>query len=396
MKKEIMAVLDKKFKKVESKLAEAQKNGASKASLEKIIKSMKKQGKAMQRLEASMKEDFVESVASQYEDHLIENADKLAQIMKAKTGVMEFIPKVVGDMSNASGSDAAAFPVNSHTNLGHFNFRNDSPLLALCSVTSTSTATHPYTELTPKDGDYAFVAEAVTKPQVDFLWINRFAEPKKIAAYEVLSEEVSQDIKRMVSVAKEYLRKKHDLFKVNGIYFGPGTAGTIEGATVLARTFVAGDMALAVVKPNFMDTLNAIITDIYVTQNYVDESPYEANVSLVNPVDFYIELVSAKDDNGLPLYPQASLFNQVTIGGVMIKPWIKVPAGKIFVADMKRFNVSNYIPFSIRTGWINEQLIDNQFTLVGESRFFGYVKELDKQAFVYDDIATVKAAITAV
>jgi HK97 family phage major capsid protein len=395
MKKEIMAVLDKKFKVHEKNLAKAQENGATKAELEKIIKSMKKQGKAMQRLEASMKEDMIESVGDQYEAYLIENADKLSQIMKDKTGTMEFIPKAVGDMGTGAGTDAAAFPAVAHTNLGHFNFRNDNPLISLCAVTSTDKPVHPYTELSPKDGDYTFVVEAATKPQTDFAWVNRFAEPKKIAAYEVLSEEVATDIKRMVSVAKEYLRKKHDLFKANGIYFGPGTAGTILGATVLARTFVAGDMALAVTEPNFMDAVNAVITDIYTTHNYTDEAPYEANVCLINPVDFYLQLVSAKDGNGLPLYPQAGLFNAVTIGGVMIKPWEKVPADKIFVADMKKFNVSNYVPFSLRTGWINEQLISNQFTLVGESRFFGYVKELDKQAFVYDDISTVIAAITA-
>lgn len=391
-----MKALDKKFKDLEKKYAAGQADGASKAELEKIIKSMKKQGKAMQRLEASMKEDFVETVAGQYENFLLDNVDKLADIMKNKQGTLNFVPKVVGDIARANGSDAVAFPAVSHTNLGHFNFRNDNPLLGLCSTTNTSSPVHPYTELTPKDGNYTAVQEAATKPQVDFSWVNRYAEPKKIAAYEVLSEEVAQDIKRMVSVAKEYLRKKHDLFKANQVYFGTGAGGQVEGATVVARVFAAGAMALAVETPNFMDIVNAVITDIYTTHNYVDEAPYQANVCLVNPVDFYINLVSAKDANGLPLYPQAGLFNAVTIGGVMIKPWEKIPAGKIFVADMSKYNVSNYIPFSIRTGWINDQLITNQFTLVGESRFFGYVKNLDKNAFVYDDIATIETAITKV
>ena len=115
-----------------------------------------------------------------------------------------------------------------------------------------------------------------------------------------------------------------------------------------------------------------------------------ANIVLINPVDFYVQLVSAKDLQGLPLYPQAGLFNQVTIGGVTIKPWDKIAAGKIFVADMKAMNVVNYVPFSIRLGWINDQFITNQFTMVGESRYFQFVKNLDRQAFIYDDIATGK------
>jgi HK97 family phage major capsid protein len=196
-----------------------------------------------------------------------------------------------------------------------------------------------------------------------------------------------------MSVAKEYLKKQHDLFKVSEIYFADGTGIKPTGATVYGRTFVAGAMASAVTSPNFMDIVNAIITDIFVTQNYTDEAHYQANVVLVHPIDFYLQLVSAKDDNGLPLYPQASLFNQVNFGGVVVRPWIKVPAGKIFVADMKRYTVVNYVPFSIRIGWINDQFITNKFTIVGESRYFQYLRNLDQNAFVYDDIATVSAAI---
>jgi len=62
---------------------------------------------------------------------------------------------------------------------------------------------------------------------------------------------------------------------------------------------------------------------------------------------------------------------------------------------MTKYNVVNYVPFSVRIGWINDQFITNKFTMVGESRYFQYVKNLDQAAFVYDDIATVKAAITA-
>jgi hypothetical protein len=144
-----------------------------------------------------------------------------------------------------------------------------------------------------------------------------------------------------------------------------------------------------------MDVVNAIITDIYTTQAYADEGHYMPNIVLINPVDFFVQLVGAKDADGLPLYPQAGLFNEVRIGGIVIKPWIKIPVGKIFVADMTKYNVVNYVPFSVRIGWINDQFITNKFTMVGESRYFQYVKNLDQAAFVYDDIATVKAAITA-
>ena len=63
---------------------------------------------------------------------------------------------------------------------------------------------------------------------------------------------------------------------------------------------------------------------------------------------------------------------------------------------MSKYNVTDYVSYTIRIGWINDQLITNEFTMVGESRFHAFVKKLDEQAFIYDDIATIQAAITAV
>ena len=40
--------------------------------------------------------------------------------------------------------------------------------------------------------------------------------------------------------------------------------------------------------------------------------------------------------------------------------------------------------------------IKNQFVILAESRFHAFVKKLDEQAFIYDDIATIKTAITKV
>ena len=276
---------------------------------------------------------------------------------------------------------------------GNVNLRG-SIVDALVTRFNTNLAAYPYTETVPKDGDYSFVAEGGEKPQIDFKIETRYAQPVKVAAHIVLTDESIQDISGMQDIANNYLRAKHDLKRQNGILFGDGISPNPKGATVYGRTFVAGDMANEVVTPNFMDVVNACVTDIYTTHNYVDEMNYMANIVLVNPVDFYLNLVSAKDANGLPLYPMAGLFNRVTIGGVTIVPFEDIPAGKIFVCDMSRYRVTNYIPYTVRIGWINDQLITNQFTMVGESRFHAFVEKLDEQAFIYDDIATIKSAIT--
>ena len=394
--KQLKEALDAKFKGFTDTLATMQENGATKAEITAIHTEIAKSGQAIEDFIASQKAKTVDSVSKQFNTFVEKNTQALKDIYKAGAGSITFTPKTVGDMSTASGTNEETPSRLWHDNLGNINYRNDDPLVALASVSSTGSPTYSYTEMLPKEGGYAFVAEGAVKPQIDFKWENRFAEPKKAAAYQILTEEAVTDVVRLESVARDFLMKRHNLHKANAVYFGDGTGENPTGATVYGRTFVAGDMALAVTAPNFMDVVNACVTDIYTTQAYVDQPSYEANCVLVNPVDFYLELVSAKDENGLPLYPQAGLFNSVVIGGMTIKPWIKIPAGKIFVGDMKVYKVINYVPFSIRLGFINDQFITNKFTILGESRYFAFVENLDQAALIYDDIATVKAAITAV
>jgi hypothetical protein len=397
MDKELLKQLETKFENVQTALQEAQEKGATKVELQKCIDAVKRQGQALEDFIEAQKEKQIKTIYDQFKSFLLDDKNKaeLERIKTSKSGEIKFVPKAVGDISTGNGGDVETVPANMNTSLGNFNLRNDNDMLGLFTVTSTNSPQYAYTEQEPKDGNYAMVAEAGTKPQIDFKWSNRYATPKKAAAHEVLSEESVTDIPRLLSVAKEYLKKQHDLFKVDRCYFGDGLLENPKGATEYGRTFVAGSMATAIATPNFMDVVNACITDIYTTHNFINEASYKANIVLINPVDFFIEFQSAKDGNGLPLYPQASLFNTVTIGGVTIRPWAKIPSGKIFVADATKYNVANYIPFSIRVGWINEQFITNQFTMVGESRFFAFVKNFDQQAFIYDDIATIKTAITA-
>jgi hypothetical protein len=335
--------------------------------------------------------------SSQLKSFLTENEAKIKSIHKSGSGAVEFVYKAVGTVTTASGVNTTPPTITGtqQAPLSNINLR-DFDVTALTTNVNTSLAAYPYTEAKPKDGDYSFLAEGETKPQIDFSWETNYAKPVKAAAWIKLTDESVQDVVGLESVARDLLFKKHNIKKAKGILYGDGISPNPKGATTYGRVFSAGDMALKVVNPNFMDVVNAAITDIATTHNYEDEMPYMANLVLVNPIDFYIQMVSAKDLNGLPLYPQASLFNQVVIGSVTIKPEETIPAGKIFVCDMSKYNTTNYVPYSVKIGWVNDDFIKNQFVILAESRFHAFVKKLDEQAFIYDDIAIIKTAITKV
>ncbi len=270
------------------------------------------------------------------------------------------------------------------------------PVLNLVTTINTNLANLPYTEVEPKDGDALFTAEGTAKPKADFTSKTRFASPKKVAIYEQLTEETVTDIPQMMSIAQSLLFDKHNLRKAKGILIGDGTGENPIGATTTGRLFVAGSMALAISNPNIMDIINACRTDIATTHNFQDETPYIANLVALNPVDYMLQLLSIKDGFGRPLYPEAMFNKSVTINDVTIIQDEVIPVGKILVCDMSKYNVSNYVPYSVRIGMINDDFILNQFCMVGESRAHFFVKNLDKKAFIYDSIATIKTAITKV
>ncbi len=324
------------------------------------------------------------------------NEAELKAIKANQSGSIEFkAPAAIGS-SNITVPDGVPATFGAQvTGTSNVNLRGVF-IDSLVNFFTTSLAAFPYSESLPKEGDFEAVAECAVKPLIDFKVETRWAEPIKVAAHEIFCEEVTVDIPNMLDVGINFLKAKHDLKRQNLILFGTGTPPEPTGATVYGRLFTAGTMANAFVAPNIMHVINACITDIFTTHNFTDEMAYMPNLVLMNPIDFFVQFVGAVTTDGLPLYPQAALFNEVRFGSVLIKPERSIPAGEIFVGDMAKYNVSRYQPYSLRVGWINDQFIRNQFTMVGESRMHAYVKKLDELAFIYDTIDTIKTALTAI
>lgn len=349
---------------------------------------------AKQLADANKTTEVVESLETQLKNAISERHDEIKQALKEHR-VVEIELKAVGSITTASGTNTSppAITGSQQAPISNVNLRGVQNILGLTTTLNTSLAAYPYTEAKPKEGGFTGVLEGGTKPQIDLSWETRYAQPVKVAAWMKLTEESVEDVVGLQSVANDFLAKQHNLKKARQILFGDGTAPNPKGATVYGRVFSAGAMATSVTNPNFMDVVNACITDVFTTHNFTDEMPYMANIVMVSPTDFFLNLVSAKTLNGEPLYPTASLFNQVTIGGATIIPDEMIPDGKIFVADMSKYNTTNYLPYTVKIGWVNDDFIKNQFVILGESRFHAFVKKLDEQAFIYDDIATIKTAI---
>ena len=305
--------------------------GEGTAKLKELEDAMKAQGRLITDLEKGLGNGQPMSIEDAIAKAITAKQPEILAALKAGSGFVEIdVTKVVGNITTASGTNTAPPAITGvqQAPLGNINLRQLNVEQYMSVLATSNGAAYPYTEAVPKDGDYTFVNEGAAKPQIDFQWDTKYATTKKIAAWIKLTEESVKDVVGLESVARDFLRKKHDLKKAKALLYADNTGDNPKGATRYGRAFSAGAMALAVKSPNFMDVVNAAIVDIATTHNYEDETPYRANMVMVNPVDFFLHVVSAKTEEGVPLYPMASILNQVTIGGVTIIPDESVPAGK--------------------------------------------------------------------
>lgn len=341
---------------------------------------------------AATKESFYDQV----EKEIDKNIDAIKQVLSNRAGTVAL--KAVDTVTTNNATVPNGFPDIVGVQIAPPDNARlvDVFIDAFVSYENTNKDALTYTETVPKDGDFQFIAEGTKKPQVDLEFVTNSVTSKKIAGYVKLTEESVDDIPRLMSIIRDLLRKKHDLARQKAILFGDGTGANPKGATKYGRLFKTTKFANNKVQHvNMLDIVNAMFTDIYTEHTYEDETPFRANLVLMNNLDFFSMIASAKTLDGTMLYPTASLFNQVTIGGMLIRAYEHIPQGKIFCADMSRYNVTTYKPYSIRIGYDGEDFLKNMFCVLGESRMHAYVKRLDEQAFIYDDIDNIKNAISA-
>lgn len=385
--------------------------GIEKGIIKKLENVLKTQGEELTALKAKAKsrnkfpgksiineaftnEEFIESIQSVA-------ASKSGKSIEAwKEPVNKVNPTTVttGNITTDTGGNAL-FDMLNADEIDGLNLQ-EAFIEDYCSVSRTSRAAFIYADPLPLNGDAGFTAENAPKSQMDVDWQVKTIGPKKVTGYEVMSEEAVTDIPQMQSVANTLLLKKVMLKRQNGILFGNGVGANPLGVSNIASPFDPASWSDnapdKVVSPNLYDAIIAGANMIQNKYNYVDENEYYPNLVLVNPKDF-AALKLKKNEFGMYLFPQFVIGpnKDQVIDNLTIVSRRQIPAGKIFIGDFTKLRIINYVDYNLRMGYINDQLINNLFTMVGESRFFTVVKQLDKIAFVYDDIQNIYNGIQA-
>lgn len=241
------------------------------------------------------------------------------------------------------------------------------------------------------DSNIGWTDEGAAKTQGEPTWAEVSEEVKKIASYVKVSKEMLDDL--------SFIRGEINNDLMEGVREGIEEAllnGT--GATGQIKGLINASMGLPGYNGNFDDEIqDANITDLMrVAKAQIEASNFSPTHVVLNPEDI-AKLQLTKASDGMYTYPmflptQAG-DGEMSIAGMRVISSTYMPVGDYLVGDLSKVNVKFRDDMNLSVGLDTDDFTKNMITILAEARLVSYVKNNQKLAFVYGDIATDVALI---
>jgi len=240
---------------------------------------------------------------------------------------------------------------------------------------------------------FEIVKEGELKPTQDITLSTSKIGSLKIAKHMMFTEEIWQDLPRLENVVFNLLVQEFALKRQDAILNYDSANDLEDGIFIQATPFDVNTVKIAVQDPSILDVITAMLVQIETATNY-DFGATSKNVNFVgmNPLDYgYLFMMKKDGENNSQTL---AMFDMLQRMGISIVTDLAIPEGKILVGDLKKYNVWEYQPYSVRFGLVNDQFIYNQFTIVAEGRHMQGMSVLDRKNIVFDDIAVIQQALS--
>jgi len=261
-------------------------------------------------------------------------------------------------------------------------------LMDVIGTTPTTSKTIEFTEKTNKDGTVVFVLDTEAFAQIDFdLDINSSAA-KDVGAFITVHENMLADIDFLAGEIDKDLT--YEILKAadGEVLSGAGTTYHLKGIDEYASAFSLTTIAQKT--PNIGDCLAAMMTQV-ATVGFE-----QADFIAMHDVD-HNNLIGTKDENGRYVgHPYLSPDGK-SFGGIPITLTTQMPAGYLLVGVKRKSNIKVLQGITLALGYnLTGEFTKRLITVRGGMRLHHYIKANDAACFVYDAIADVKDAITAI
>ena len=118
---------------------------------------------------------------------------------------------------------------------------------------------------------------------------------------------------------------------------------------------------------------------------------YSPDVLIVNPNDKW-KLAMTESKNGTLILPYIQNGGEFGLLGLRVITTTEITAGTFIVGESSTWFVEEEQP-KLRTGLVNDDLIYNRMTIIGELFFLSYVPSNNAGSFVKATFASVKEAL---
>lgn len=343
-------------------------------SIKGFAETIRKQGAEIDKLKANgietSEENFLKTLESA--------KDELKQIQKTRTGMKEFVIKAPAIHTTATTGSTRAITnsVSAFTAQrmgdGPMNLINRGTpfVLDYVNVGTTNSSVLIWFDELAKEGDFAVTAEGAVKPMVQYRFERKSADYVKAAGYTQITDEFERDFPGLYTTIRRLLvsdcrLKIADLILTNLVSATPTFSYTGLNAKIdNADNFAAIKAAVVGAKTLY----------------------FTPNVLFLNPADAAIMSLTKSTTGDLIVYPFDEMFD-----AVIEDP--RITAGTFLLGDLSNYNVDFYGDIIVKIGYINDDLIRNQFTVVVEQFFFQYISTNKLGGLVKGTFATIKTAL---
>ncbi len=247
---------------------------------------------------------------------------------------------------------------------------------------TTGSETYIWVNKRTTDGAAGFIGPGVYKPAVSFTVNTEISNAKKIAVNEKMATELFEDIDGFTSWVTTELYYQ--------LMIAVNTA--LQGNTARTSTVPAGIQTLSVAynpltgvattNPNFWDAIKAGVTQLRVTRFRGQIFAY------VNPVDLANGVMTKANVQG-------QLFVPPVTGATIIED-LNMALGYVQFIAVDYYKILIYKAFRMEWGLEMDDLTKNLRTVIAEMRLHEFHSQNHDGFAIYDSLANIQAAITAV
>jgi hypothetical protein len=356
---------------------------ANKKLEETLIDKLKAQGETIGELKAKLTSTPQDAYAD-LEKQVSDKREALRGNFKSGHGAQTFelkaagITATIGIGGNAASiqeQGAAAALLRLGDGEVHTIQRGRPFILDFVTVGNTTLSAITWFDEIAKQGAFAITAEGALKPLNQYIFERRTSSYKKAAGYIVITEEFDMDFPRLVSTIKNLaaVDVRNDM-----------NAQILTDMIAGASAYAYNGLDDLVDNADYYGAIGAAIAQL-------QSLYYTPNVLVLNPADAWAMRLTKGTDGHYIMPPFTWNNNTYEFGQVIVDP--RVAVGNFFVGDGSVFHVELRGDVIIKMGWVNDDFIKNQYTLVVEQYFFDYISTARKAGFIYANFATVMADI---